>query len=302
MGGMFDFMENPHMGQYMGQMGMGLLAASQPQPYGVNRYSLIQNSMNQANQNLMRQQMFDMQKEEYEEKKKERMKQRSAIENLSSRLTTDEWSAQQPLGDPRTAAGLPGGQVGPGSITWKSPRQKPPAMSQSELLAGAMQVDPGAALSSMLAKPKTTTRMTEADALGYPRGSKEWKDYVARDKSGGNFKVVSGVGLIDVSGDKPKVVIPAPKNPTIAGVITPIMQKLAKGEDLTPGEKNTLDVYRRMSPIDRIMELQMFGDELPTSTPSDVPAPQSPEEYEAIPSGTKYQHPDDKPGTYRTKP
>lgn len=124
---MASFMDNPYMGQYMGQMGLGLLAASQPQPYGVNRYSLIQNSMNQANQNLMRQQMFDMQKEEYEEKKKERNK----IKTAQSKLFGGE--------DPST------------DITWETGRQ---GMSPEETMAAVGQVAPEAAIERMLAKPQ----------------------------------------------------------------------------------------------------------------------------------------------------
>lgn len=45
--------------------------------------------------------------------------------------------------------------------------------------------------------------------------------------------------------------------PSVQKVIAPILEKLSKGGELTEGEKGALDIYRRMSPLDRMIEDRM---------------------------------------------
>ena len=67
---------------YGAQIGLGLLAAAQPQPPGQNRYSMLMGTMNQANQNRMQSQLFKMRVEEQERKKKERTGKQEALSTL----------------------------------------------------------------------------------------------------------------------------------------------------------------------------------------------------------------------------
>lgn len=133
---MASFLDDPNNRQYMGTMGMGLMASAQPQPYGVNRYSLIQNAMQQANQGLMQSRMYDMQKEQYDEKKKDRMSQKTAL----SKLFGGE--------DPSTG------------ITWNQGRA---GMSDEEKMGLVGQVAPEAAVRQMF-PPKEKSKVTDAMA------------------------------------------------------------------------------------------------------------------------------------------
>ena len=127
---MASILSDPNMMRYMGQMGLGLLSAGQAQPPGVNRYQGLMQSFNMANQNLMQSQLMDMRKEEYEEKKKERMSQKSALSKLF------------------------GGEDPPTDITWDQGRA---GMSDDERLGLVGQVSPSAAISQMYAKQKDPT-------------------------------------------------------------------------------------------------------------------------------------------------
>ena len=122
---MASFLDDPNMQRYMGQIGLGVMASAQAQPYGVNRYSLIQNAMQQANQGLMQSRMYDMQKEQYDERKKDRMSQKSALSKL--------------FGGPDPATG----------ITWDQGRE---GMSDAETMSLVGQVSPEAAITQMLPK------------------------------------------------------------------------------------------------------------------------------------------------------
>lgn len=149
--GLMDTVSNP----YFGQMGMGLMAAAQPQPVGVNRYSLLMSAMQQAQQNQMQKRLFDMQVQDREEKRKERESRASALSELVGGY------------DPSTKINWDSGRVG---------------MDPGQAQASAFRAFPeqmGAAMAgSMFPKPTApSSLMKEADAL-YPRGSKEWKDYV----------------------------------------------------------------------------------------------------------------------------
>jgi hypothetical protein len=124
---MTSFLSDPNMMRYMGQMGLGLLAAGQPQPPGVNRYHGLMSSFNQANQGLLQSRLMDMKMEEYEEKKKDRMSQKSALSTL--------------FGGPDPSTG----------ITWDQGRA---GMSDDERLGLVGQVAPEAAMSQMYAKER----------------------------------------------------------------------------------------------------------------------------------------------------
>lgn len=128
---MVSFIDDPNKMNYMGQMGMGLLAASQPQPYGVNRYSLLMNAMGRANQDYMQRQLFDMKKQEYEDQLKERDSKKAALAKL--------------FGGPDPSTG----------ITWDAGRE---GMSDSEKMGIVGQVAPGAAIGKMLEKPAAPAR------------------------------------------------------------------------------------------------------------------------------------------------
>ena len=63
-------------------MGMGLMQAAQPAPYGVNRMSYISNAMQAANQNMRESQLFAMRKKEYEEERAEKAARKTAVSKL----------------------------------------------------------------------------------------------------------------------------------------------------------------------------------------------------------------------------
>jgi hypothetical protein len=67
-----------------------------------------------------------------------------------------------------------------------------------------------------------------------------------------------------------------PGAPTLAGVVAPLLEKMARGEMLTPGEQNTLNVYMRMSPEDRFLQDLLGGAGYAPPTPAMPTAPAAP--------------------------
>jgi hypothetical protein len=138
----------------MGTMGLGILGAAQAQPYGVNRYSLIQNAMQQANQGLMQSRMYDMQKEQYDERKKDRMSQKSALAELVGGY------------DPKTG------------IDWETGRAGTTPGQQQQTAIRAFPEQAGAAMVQSMfptpTKPKITDAMANAAQYAEP-GTPEYR-------------------------------------------------------------------------------------------------------------------------------
>ena len=91
---MAGLLDSPYLG-----MGMGLLAAAQPQPPGQNRYSILMGAMNQANQQRMQSQLFKMRVEESERKKKERTGKQEALSSLIGDFSPEQQAAFQAYPD-----------------------------------------------------------------------------------------------------------------------------------------------------------------------------------------------------------
>ena len=79
---MASLFDKPYVPQYLGQLGVGLLAAAQPQPYGRNRYSFLMRAVNQANQGLMQSRAFNLQKRQIDEERDKRQSQEQAQSTL----------------------------------------------------------------------------------------------------------------------------------------------------------------------------------------------------------------------------
>ena len=79
---MASFLDDPYKMQYLGQVGLGLMQAAQPAPYGVNRMSYVTQAVNTANQNMRMSQLFDMKMKDREEEKAEKAAQKTAMSSL----------------------------------------------------------------------------------------------------------------------------------------------------------------------------------------------------------------------------
>jgi len=66
----------------------------------------------------------------------------------------------------------------------------------------------------------------------------------------------------------------------MSDVIAPILQKVAQGQPITPAERQAIDTYQRMSPLDQIMRGAMGGG-LPGASPQQ--APQTPDAAPPMP-------------------
>ncbi len=121
------------------------------------------------------------------------------------------------------------------------------------------------------------------------------------------YKHVPGVGLVDVSGEKPVVAIAAPEKATIADIIGPLLAKRARGEELSKGEQDAIDWWMRADVMDLALRnaLATPGGAPP---PPEAPPPQEEvptvtyEEYKKLPSGTRYRAAGEAAGTIRVKP
>jgi hypothetical protein len=89
-----------------------------------------------------------------------------------------------------------------------------------------------AALGLRPTAPKPTSKMIEAAALGYERGTPEFEAYLTESRA----------------------------KPSVNDVIVPILQKTANGEELTDGEQKALDIYTRASIEERLLAAAFGGD------------------------------------------
>ncbi len=185
------------MTPYMMNLGLGLIQAGQPQPYGVNRYSHIANALQQAQQNLMAQQQLGMQRKLFERKEKQERSQERARSTLFGGY------------DPTT------------DITWQTGRGLMDEGQKASLMAQGYPEEFGRA----------------AVAQQFPGQEKKYTN-------------VPTVGLVDVSGPEPKVVIPAKEKQSIAEIIAPVLAKRARGEDLTTAEQDVVDWWMRADVLD----------------------------------------------------
>ena len=153
---MASILSDPNMMRYMGQMGLGLLAAGQAQPPGVNRYQGLMQSFNMANQGLLQSQLMDMKKEEYEEKKKDRMSQKSALSELVGGY------------DPKT------------EIDWESGRAgMTPGQAQQTMFRAFPEQSGAAMAQNMFPKgPEATAAVKDAIAIGLKPGTPEFTNYM----------------------------------------------------------------------------------------------------------------------------
>lgn len=139
------------------------------------------------------------------------------------------------------------------------------------------------------------------------------------EKTGG--KIVEGIDAsgkegffrIDDSGASRKIEGPAPRprKPekfTPSDVVAPILAKVSRGENLTPGEQRAVDLYQRLDPMDiRIRNaLQGAGARPPAPAAQGAPSPANqqqgtrenpvsvsgPDEARSLPSGTWFTAPD----------
>lgn len=153
---MASFMDSPYAGQYMGQLGLGLLAASQPQPPGQNRYSLLMNAFNQANQNLQQSKMFNMNMDKAKREEAQAKSQASARSTLYGGL------------DPSTG------------IEWETGRQ---GLMDSERLGLMAQASPEAFDRAMMQRAfpepqQPTGPQKDALALGLKPGTADYNEYI----------------------------------------------------------------------------------------------------------------------------
>lgn len=161
-----SFFDDPYKMQWLNQIGMGMLQAAQPQPYGSNRMTYVSNALNSANQNMRQSQLFDMQKRDYEERRAEKASREQATERLGSGFMSDAWTAQQGLG----AAGLDPAT----GIDWQSQRQ-PSLMDDGQKMSLMAQANPDMFAEAMIkralpapGKAKVTDAMANAGQYATP--------------------------------------------------------------------------------------------------------------------------------------
>lgn len=159
---MASLFDDPYKMQFLNRMGVGLLQASQPAPSGFNRMSYVSNALSAANENMRQSQLFDMKKQDYEERRAEKAARKEAAERLGGGLESNAWAAHQGLGtaglDPATG------------IDWESARQ-PSLMDDNQAMSLMAQANPDMFTELMMrrqfATPAEPTLVK--DAAGYQR-------------------------------------------------------------------------------------------------------------------------------------
>ncbi|HDY65266.1 MAG TPA: hypothetical protein ENH84_03410 [Phycisphaerae bacterium] len=241
---MAGFLDSPYLG-----MGMGLLAAAQPQPAGQNRYSILMGAMNQANQQRMQSQLFKMRVEEQERKKKERKGKQEALSSLLGGLEQNDWVAQQGLGqagvDPKTG------------IDWNTQRQ-PDVVGRGEMMSLAGRVDPEGLTKGVMGQlfpdapkePTTTYKNWLPDGAKRPLSARLGNRGKVEVLSGGKWKPIEEMGPGSFIGQNVQA-------ETVGGLTSGDQSKLIK--DLTEQRTAMFKMYKMTQRLK--VDIDKSGDE-----------------------------------------